>query len=327
MSWATNTWDGVEIAVDEPRGSTIVVRRRGTTGDPEFLMLHRNAHGPDFEGDWAWTSPAGARQPGEPVYTAALRELAEEAGLVDVQVFAVDLSLPWAVFAADVDRGAAIDLVDPEHDRYEWLDATTASERVLPRWVAEQQITRAGSIPVVEVAFRPMRYDDLPAVVAWQQAPHASRWFRGDHFTLEAAHRRYGPRIDGETPTRMWVVEMDGSDVGYIQDYLVGANDEYAVKTGDPDAVGFDYVIGEPGRIGHGLGTKMIWTFLRDVVAPHYPEAPRFLASPDHRNVASLRALEKCGFTRGLWIDEPQPAGEGVATEVVCSLDRVQWFG
>ncbi len=290
-------------------------------------MLHRNARGRDFEGDWAWTSPAGARQPGEPVYPAALRELAEEAGLVDIPAFAVDLSLPWALFAADVDESASIDLVDPEHDRFEWLDAATASSRVLPKWVADQQITRAGAIPVVEVGFRPMRYDDLPAVVTWQQAPHASRWFHGQDFTLEAAQRRYGPRLEGEAPTRMWVVEMDGADVGYMQDYPVGAHDEYAVKTGDPDAVGFDYVIGKPDRIGQGLGTKMIWTFLRDVLVPHYPEAPRFLASPDHRNVASLRALEKCGFTRGLWIDEPRPVGEGAATEIVCSLDRAHWFG
>src|SRR4051794_22883875 len=102
MADMTHTWDGLEIAPDEPRGASVVVRRPAV-GDAgmELLMLHRNANGPDFEGDWAWTSPAGARQPGEAVFPAALRELAEEAGLggADVaDVFALDLSGGWAVF-------------------------------------------------------------------------------------------------------------------------------------------------------------------------------------------------------------------------------------
>jgi 8-oxo-dGTP pyrophosphatase MutT (NUDIX family) len=42
----------------------------------EHLLLHRAHHGPDFAGDWAWTFPAGCRQPGERVYLSVLRELA-----------------------------------------------------------------------------------------------------------------------------------------------------------------------------------------------------------------------------------------------------------
>ena len=71
MADMTHTWDGLEIAAEEPRGSTVVVRRPATDAgrpcdhddDPvtvELLLLHRNAKGPDFEGDWAWTGPAGS---------------------------------------------------------------------------------------------------------------------------------------------------------------------------------------------------------------------------------------------------------------------------
>ena len=36
------------------------------SGRDEFLLLHRVAPGgPDYEGEWAWTPPAGARQPRE----------------------------------------------------------------------------------------------------------------------------------------------------------------------------------------------------------------------------------------------------------------------
>lgn len=327
MSGVMHTWDGLEIAGEDPQGSSVVVRRWAPDGGVELLMLHRNALGPDFEGDWAWTSPAGARQPGEAVYPAALRELAEEAGLTDVQAFAVDLSGSWAVFATDVDADTVVELVDPEHDRYEWLDPAACYERVLPAWVAQAQVARGTALPVTTVSFRPMRHEDLPAVVRWQQAPHANRWFHGAGLTLAAAEERYGPRLAGEHPTRMWVVQIDALDVGYVQDYRVGDHDETAVKTRDPEAVGFDYLIGDPAVVGRGLGTRMIWTFVRDVLVPTYPEAPRFLACPDHRNAASLRALAKCGFAAGDWIDMPSSAGESVVTEVVCSLDRRHWFG
>jgi aminoglycoside 6'-N-acetyltransferase len=327
MADMTHTWDGLEIAPEEPRGSTVVVRRPGSDGDVELLMLHRNANGPDFDGDWAWTSPAGARQPGEAVFGAALRELEEEAGLVGPDVFALDLSGWWAVFAVDVDRGDTVELVDPEHDRYEWLPPAACRDRVLPGWVADVQVTRGAAVPLLPVTFRAMRHDDVAAVVRWQQAPHAERWFHGSTLTVEAAHERYGPRIDGQHPTHMSVIQLGGRDVGYIQHYRVADHDEYAVKTRAPDAIGFDYLIGDPAYVGRGLGTRMIWTFLREVLVPSYPDAPRFLASPDHRNAASLRALAKCGFVAGDWIDMPSTRGESVTTEVVCTLDRRHWFG
>jgi RimJ/RimL family protein N-acetyltransferase/8-oxo-dGTP pyrophosphatase MutT (NUDIX family) len=327
MVGMTRTWDGLEVAADEPHGSSVVVRRLSPTGDIELLLLHRNANGPDFDGDWAWTSPAGARQPGEAVYPAALRELAEEAGLDDLQAFAIDLSGAWAVFGADLDRETTVELVDPEHDRYEWLSPTECRDRVLPSWVADVQVTRGSAVPMSEVTFRAMRHDDLASVVSWQQAPHADRWFHGDALTLEAAELRYGPRLDGDHPVRMSVLQVDGHDAGYLQHYQVADADEYAVKTRHPEAIGFDYLIGDPAYIGHGLGTRMIWTFLRDVVIPAHPEAPRFVASPDHRNQASRRVLAKCGFVEGDWIDMPNSSGEGVSTEVVCTLDRAHWFG
>ncbi len=338
MTGLTHTWDGLPIASDDPRGATVVVRRQTTAGELELLLLHRNGHGADYEGDWAWTCPAGSRQPGEAVYPAALRELAEEAGLTGLDVFALDLSqsappregLPayhWAIFGTDVEAHTEVDLVDPEHDRYEWLPPSECRARILPVWVGDKQVTRGESLPLVQLDFRPMRIGDLDAVVRWQQAPHAARWFHGDALTAERALERYGPRIEGEHPTRMWVIEVDGKAVGYVQDYRVRDYDEYAVKTGDPEAVGFDYVLGEQPLVGQGIGTRMIWTFCRDVLVPSYPDAPRFVASPDHRNAASLRALAKCGFTAGNWIDVPSVTGTGVDTEIVCTLDRAHWFG
>jgi len=324
--WPLYTWDGLEIAAEHPHGSTVVVRRPRRDG-LDYLLLHRNANGAAFEGDWAWTAPAGARQPAEAVLPAALRELAEEAGPTGLSPWAVDLSQRWAVFAVDVPAHTAVELVDPEHDRFEWLTPQECRRRVLPAFVAAQQVDQTARVPTGALTFRPMEHGDLPTVLQWQRAVHAEDWFHGSRTTLTDVQRRYGPRLDGQQPMRMWVAQLDRVDIGYLQDYRVGDHDEYAVKTGLPDAVGFDYLIGDPSLVGRGLGTRMIWSFLVDVVVPHYPAARTFLASPDHRNTASLRALEKCGFAAGAWIDVPSRRGEPASTEIVCTFDRVHWLG
>jgi 8-oxo-dGTP pyrophosphatase MutT (NUDIX family) len=319
------TWDGLPIALEDPRGSTVVVRRRVDDG-VQTLLLHRAHHGPEYAGDWAWTPPSGARLPGAPVYRAALRELAEEAGITGVQLAPLDLSGPWARFVVQVAGDIQVDLVDPEHDRFEWVGVEAARGRVLPAVVAASfewaERARCG-----DVRFEPITDADLADVVRWQSAPHAAEWFEGGPATVEEARDRYAARLAGESPTRMWVVVIDGVRAGYVQAYRVRSYDEYAAKTQDPDAVAFDYLIGELERVGSGWGRVAIWAFMRDVLCAHYPDAPRFLASPSHRNHRSIRVLEACGLRQGLWIDVAPREGEPLQTEVVCTLDRRLWFG
>jgi RimJ/RimL family protein N-acetyltransferase len=93
-----------------------------------------------------------------------------------------------------------------------------------------------------------------------------------------------------------------------------------------PDAVGFDYALGEPAFAGRGLGTSLLWVFLRDVVCPAYAGVEELFAAPDHRNAASLRVLAKLGFREHLWFDEPGPSGR-VDTVVGCGLDVAQVLG
>ena len=81
MSELERTWDGLPVAREPPYASCVVVWRAGG-GGRELLVLHRLAPGgPGYEGDWAWTPPSGARQPGETPGDAARRELREETGL------------------------------------------------------------------------------------------------------------------------------------------------------------------------------------------------------------------------------------------------------
>lgn len=176
------------------------------------------------------------------------------------------------------------------------------------------------------VALRAMTRGDLPDVVRWRSADHVERWYAGDGPpTLASVTERYGPRIDGMMPVRMWVVEVNGRSVGFCQDYRIRDHPDYAVPTPDPDAVGVDYALGKPHLVGTGIGTAMLWAWL---VSAHrrYPDVATCFSAPDHRNRASLRVLEKVGFVPGTWFDQPQADGS-VATLVGCTLDVARVTG
>ena len=127
---AHTTWDGLPVSQEPPYGCSIVVFRRH--GDEiQLLMLHRRHNGADYEGDWAWTSPSGARLPGELVDACARRELAEETGLA-LPLHATDCGGPdWRLYWAEAPLNATI-APDDEHDRYVWTTSDEALRRCLP---------------------------------------------------------------------------------------------------------------------------------------------------------------------------------------------------
>lgn len=170
------------------------------------------------------------------------------------------------------------------------------------------------------VSVRAATRGDLPDLVRWRQAAHVHRWWVSDgEPTSERVAEQYGPDLDGRTPTRMWIGEVNGRSIGFVQDYRISDYPEYAQLTPDPNAIGFDYAIGDPAFVGRGLGVRMLWEWMLRA-RRRFSDAPMYFAAPDHRNEASLRLLDKLGFTRGTWFDEPAADGS-VSTVVGCSLD------
>jgi aminoglycoside 6'-N-acetyltransferase len=177
----------------------------------------------------------------------------------------------------------------------------------------------------LRLAVRPMTGGDLGDVVRWVSVPHVAKWW-DDRRSPEQVAAQYGPALRGEEPTRLWILEVNGRSVGFCQDYRIADYPDYALLTAKPDAVGFDYAIGDPAWVGKGIGTALLWTYLRDLVAPAYPGVSTLFAAPDHRNIASLRVLAKLGFTEGVWFDEPADPGPA-GTVIGCSLDVAKVIG
>jgi 8-oxo-dGTP pyrophosphatase MutT (NUDIX family) len=129
------TWDGLPVSPTPPFGATVVVSCCRLSGR-RYLLLHRAHKGPEFEGDWAWTPPSGARLPDEAIEACAVRELKEETGIdgrpVPVRVHNAD----WAIFLVQLDEEPAVTL-DKEHDRFVWVSADEALSKCLPSVVAE----------------------------------------------------------------------------------------------------------------------------------------------------------------------------------------------
>ena len=79
----------------------IVVASRAPDGW-RYVLLHRAHHGPEWDGDWAWTPPSGSRKPGEDVGTVVVA-----ARLVKGHDSAVQLWLPVAALGVAVFVGYA----------------------------------------------------------------------------------------------------------------------------------------------------------------------------------------------------------------------------
>ncbi len=132
----TTTWDGQPISAEKPHGVTIVVYR-WHAGGLEFLILHRAYNSPDYEGDWAWTPPSGARHPGEEVDDCACRELFEETGLELTFTLTDCGTEDWWVYMVEASQEAEVRL-SAEHDRFEWVSGEVAYKKCLPPVVREQ---------------------------------------------------------------------------------------------------------------------------------------------------------------------------------------------
>lgn len=156
----------------------------------------------------------------------------------------------------------------------------------------------------MRLRFRALTDQDLAVVEGWLAQAHVSRWYlSGSSIEEELGELR--KCVTGEEPTQALVVLEDDRPIGWCQWYRCDAYPEHAARVGaQAGDIGIDYAIGEPDRVGQGIGTAMI----ADLVAHIRREHPAcgVIADPEAGNPASRRVLEKNGFR--LASEQPIPS-------------------
>lgn len=156
--------------------------------------------------------------------------------------------------------------------------------------------------PRPQLRFRRLVHDDLPTLASWLGQPHVARFWR-ESSALADVTARYTPCIDGDDPTRLYVVTADGRDIGMFQRYRIAANPDWlralqpAGVEGIETAAGIDYLIGIPELVHRGIGTTAISQFSAETLTA-YPDVDRIVVTVDIDNRASWRALERASYVR-----------------------------
>lgn len=146
-----------------------------------------------------------------------------------------------------------------------------------------------------------MTVDDFPLLGAWLAQPYVARWW--NHETSpEALERDFGPTVRGEEPNEDLLALLDGRPFGLAQRCRISDYAEYVepLRTILPvpdDAMSIDYLVGDPGMIGRGWGTRMIRSLVADTWAAH-PAASCIIVPVAAANTASWRTLESAGLVR-----------------------------
>lgn len=145
-----------------------------------------------------------------------------------------------------------------------------------------------------ELTFRSMREADLELVRIWLALPHVAAWYLTGS-TLEQELDELRQCIAGEQPTYALVVLERGQPIGWCQWYMCGDYPDHAAGVGaEPGDIGVDFAIGDPARVGKGVGTSLIAALVAFVSERH--PGTGFVADPEATNRASRRVLEKNGF-------------------------------
>jgi aminoglycoside 6'-N-acetyltransferase len=140
-------------------------------------------------------------------------------------------------------------------------------------------------------------------------------WWRGEPQDLASVEAKYGPCIDGDDPTELFVITESGRPIGMIQRYLMADEDEWSNAFVDvldvSNSAGIDYLIGEPDAVGRGIGTAAIAMFVASIF--QWRQVDSIVVTVQQSNPASWRVLEHVGFAR-LWsgvLDSPDPSDDG----------------
>ncbi|WP_188733339.1 GNAT family N-acetyltransferase [Oceanobacillus neutriphilus] len=149
------------------------------------------------------------------------------------------------------------------------------------------------------VLIRKMKHTDYEVMAQWLSTKEVLEFY-GDvnsPFTLQQVKDKYEPRVNGDIPVIPYIVELDGSPIGFMQQYIL--NEEKQEEFGYPtnlNVFGIDQFIGYPKLFNKGIGTKMIRIFI-EYISQH-KDVDIIILDPTASNLRAIKTYEKCGFRK-----------------------------
>lgn len=152
------------------------------------------------------------------------------------------------------------------------------------------------------IAFRKMEdcLGDYILLAKWLSDPAVLEFYEGrdNPFNLAKVMEKFVPRARGESEVTPCIIEYDNQAIGYIQYYMVDA-DEYEVR--DKIEIGkyifpygMDLFIGETEYWNMGIGTNLVKGMIQYLIKNE--NADGIFIDPQTCNKRAIKCYEKCGF-------------------------------
>lgn len=183
--------------------------------------------------------------------------------------------------------------------------------------------TEVGTAPVGPIGFRPLSRGDFQVLHRWLNDPHVRAWWPREPPDPAGLEGKYGPRIDGLIPVRVYIIEVGGEPAGMVQCFRWADRPQRKFPVAIPAAATIDFLLGEAKYRGKGIASPAFAAFVRQVFVL-YPDVDFLIGYPHQDNHAFQRVLEKAGYRRlveagpDLGLPKP-PAGD---SNVVYVLPR-----
>lgn len=146
---------------------------------------------------------------------------------------------------------------------------------------------------------------DGPAVArvaVWMAAPHVAQFWRQDWPTAVWADEVRRQRAGAHS--RPWLVSLDGEPVAYVEVYRVARDVIALYHPVAPHDLGVHLAIGDPARVGRGLGRRLL-AGVADTLLAADPACGRVLGDPEATHTVARRAFAAAGFVPVREVDLP----------------------
>jgi len=149
---------------------------------------------------------------------------------------------------------------------------------------------------MIDIAFRKLEKRDLELLYTWLCNEEIYKWYGKSKRTYEDIERKYLPRIEGQVPTKPYLIIFDRNPIGYIQTYKLSDYPDYAKCLGlDFDAACIDVFLGDVKNMGKGYSRLILRKFLEKVVFKIF-SLDNAIIAPEINNLRAISAYESAGF-------------------------------